>query len=104
MGTYYNGPGKVYLNSKGLQAQGENGQITLMIDEKTDEAATGMHGRIGETWADQTGKITITPFDNWGVMATLYPTFLGITTAGGTGALSIGSQAPTGANVPCKIW
>ena len=28
--TYYSGPGKIYYNSVGLQAEGENGQIVAI--------------------------------------------------------------------------
>ena len=102
--NYYTGPGKVYYNSVGLQANGAQGQITFAITEKTTEAGTSQFGRVGETLDDVTGEISLTPFDNWGLLATLFPTFLGVTTAGGTGALVIGTRPHTASNVSAKVW
>ena len=107
MATYfYSGPGKVTINGVGLQAQGENGQIVATINEPTTPVAMAMSGRIGETFDDQNAKIVTTPFDNWGLLPTLYPTFLGITTLGGTNAaaLAIGTRPHGATNVHAKIF
>jgi hypothetical protein len=101
---YYSGPGKVYLNSVSLQAQGENGQITAIINEPTTPVAAAMFGRIGETFDDQTAKISVTPFDNWGLLATLYPAFLGISVGSTAGALVIGTRPHGTTNLPTKIY
>jgi hypothetical protein len=101
---YYSGPGKVYLNSVALQAQGENGQITAVINEPTTPVAAAMFGRIGETFDDQTAKITVTPFDNWGLLATLFPAFLGISAGSTAGALAIGTRPHGATNLPAKIY
>ena len=102
--TYYSGPGKTYFNSVGLQAEGENGQIVATLEEKTNPVATSQFGRIGETLIDQTAKVAMTPFDNWGLLATLFPAFLGVTVGATTGALVIGTRPHTAGNVPLKIW
>jgi hypothetical protein len=102
--TYYSGPGKVYLNSVALQAQGENGQIVATINEPTTPVAAAMFGRIGETLDDQTAKITATPFDSWGLLATLYPAFLGVSVGPTAGALAVGTRPHGAANVPTKIY
>ena len=102
--TYYSGPGKVYFNSVGLQAAGENGQIVATLDEKTDPVATAQFGRIGETLADQTVKVSVTPFDNWGLLATLFPAFLGVTVASTAGVLVIGTRPHGASNLPLKIY
>jgi hypothetical protein len=102
--TYYSGPGKVYFNSVGLQAQGENGTITATINEPTTPVAAAMFGRIGETFDEQTAKISLTPFDNWGLLATLYPAFLGISVGTTAGALVIGTRPHGSINAPTKIF
>ena len=76
--TYYSGPGKVYLNSVALQAQGENGQITATIN--------------------------VTPFDNWGLLSTLYPAYLGVSVGATPGVLAIGTRPHGAANAPTKIF
>ncbi len=96
MSTLYAGPGKVFLNAKGLQANGENGEIQSTIEEETSEVAAGLTGRITEQLINQEGKIVITPFDNWGLLGTLYPAR--ITTP------AIGTRPHGAVNVPCKIW
>ena len=102
--TYYSGPGKVYFNSVGLQADGENGQIVATLAEKTDPVAASQFGKIGETLADQTVKVSVTPFDNWGLLATLFPAFLGVTVGSTAGVLVIGTRPHTASNVPLKIY
>jgi hypothetical protein len=102
--TYYSGPGKVYLNSVALQAQGENGQVTATINEPTTPVAAAMFGRIGETLDDQTVTISVTPFDNWGLLATLYPAFLGISVGATAGVLLVGTRPHGASNLPTKIW
>jgi hypothetical protein len=100
---YYAGPGKVYLQSPGngtptyigLQPTDVNGQITCSVEEKTDTHGAAMYGELFETLADVTGKISTTPFDNWGLLPYLFPSYLGVTTAGtngAAGALSIGTS------------
>ena len=83
--AYYTGPAKTFINSVGLQANGAQGQVKFAITEKTTEAGTSQFGRVGETLDDATGEIDLTPFDNWNLLPTLFPTFLGVTTGVGTG-------------------
>ncbi len=96
MNTYYSGPGKAYLGTTGFQPEGVNGQIRLAIEEKTDERASAQGGKLFETLADQIGKVSVTPFDNWNLLPTLFPPYLGVTTgvgAGfGPGVLAIGTD------------
>jgi hypothetical protein len=102
--NYYTGPGKVYINSVGLQASGENGQIKFSITEKMSDVATAQYGKIAATLDDVTGEIDITPFDNWGLLPTLFPAFLGVTHGVTAGALLIGTR-PHGASLAAsKIW
>lgn len=103
LGTLYAGPGKVYYNSLGLQGDGD-GAIVATLDEKTTQRSFGMAGRVRETLDDQVVTVNITPFDNWGLMTTLFPTFLGVTTGANTGLLVVGTDPHTGSNVPLKIW
>jgi hypothetical protein len=100
--TLYAGPGKVYINSIALFPEGENGSCNILVDEKTAPAASAMHGRVAETWEDVTAKITTTPFDNWGNMATLYPAFTGVSVGSTTGALVIGTNPMAMAAV--DVW
>ena len=106
--NYYTGPGKVYYNSLGLQATGQQGAVKFTINEKTTEAGTAQFGRVGETLDDQTGEIDLTPFDNWNLLPTLFPTYLGVTTAVGTGfgagVLLIGTRPHGATNLSTKIW
>lgn len=102
--SYYTGPGKVYFNSVGLQANGVAGAIAAVINEKTSEAANAMFGRVGETLDDVTGEITLTPFDNWGLLRTLFPAYLGVTCGVSAGALVIGTRPHGAANAATKIW
>lgn len=104
MATLYAGPGKVFLNNVGLQAEGENGPIRAVINEDTAEYAAAMFGRIGEQLRDQTAEITTRPFDNWSLMSTLYPRRIGVTTRSSTGALSVGDRPHGASDIPAKIW
>lgn len=102
--NYYTGPGKAYFNSVGLQANGAQGQIKADLLEKTTEAGTSQFGRIAETLDDAIAEVSLTPFDNWGLLATLFPSYLGVTVGATTGALLIGTRPHTGSNLPLKIW
>lgn len=106
--NYYTGPGKLFYNSKGFQADGENGPIKIDLDEKTTTRSTAMFGRQLETVDSQSAKISVTPFDNWLLLPTLFPAFLGVSTdaiaGGAAGALAIGTRPHTNSNVPAKVW
>ncbi len=113
MNVYYSGPGKAYLGTAGFQPDGVNGAVSFAIEEKTDVRASAQGGEAFETLADQTGKVTTVPFDNWNLLPTLLPRYLGVTTAAGAGngagALAIGTDPfnPTAANpvvnTPCGV-
>ena len=111
----YSGPGKVYFNSKSFHAQGENGQVKLSLEQKTSPVAQAELGRVSETYEDSQVKISVTPFDDYSLLATLFPKNLGITTSAGTGLLKVGTYAHdasfitsgatnTAALVPAAIW
>lgn len=52
-----------------------------------------------------TGKITLTPFDNWGLLGTLYPAYLGASVGARAGVLAIGTKLVSGAAlVQTKIY
>ena len=94
--TYYAGPGKAYLGTVGFQPDGVNGSITSHIEEKTTVRASAQGGELFETLDDQIGKLTTVPWDNWNLLPTLFPPYLGVTTAAGAGygngALLIGTD------------
>ena len=106
--TFYSGPGKVYLGTVGFQPEGVNGAISAHVEEKTTVRGSAMYGEVFETLDDVTGKITTTPFDNWNLLPTLFPTYLGVTTAVGTGfgagLLAIGTNPFTGTKVPVGVY
>jgi hypothetical protein len=108
--TFYTGPAKVYLgvNSVALQAQGAQGPVKAVINEKTVDAGAAMFGKIAEIVTDQTVEINVTPFDMWHILPTLFPTYLGVTTASGTGngagALAIGTRPHGASNSACKLY
>ncbi|MDE2096185.1 MAG: hypothetical protein KGL39_02995 [Patescibacteria group bacterium] len=109
----YAGPGKAYLGTSGFQPDGVNGPVTYAIEEKTTVRAASEAGEMFETLDDQTGKITTVPFDNWLLLPVLFPKYLGVTTAAGTGngagALAIGldpsnpTNAQPAVNTPCGV-
>ena len=49
-------------------------------------------------------EVDLTPFDTWGLLPTLFPTYLGVTTGGNTGALLIGTRPHTASNLALKLW
>lgn len=100
----YAGPGKVYFNSKSLFPEGENGPVTITIDEDAPEIASGMHGKLGYQLRDQKAEVVTRPFDHWDLLATLFPTYVGATTSGGTGLVAIGTRPHTSSNVALKVW
>ena len=108
--NFYSGPAKVYLagNTVALQASGANGQVKFTLTEKTSDAGTAMFGKIAETLDDLTGEIEVTPFDSWSLLPTLFPPYLGVTTASGTGfaagVLAIGTRPHGASNVTAKIY
>lgn len=96
--TLYAGPGKLYYNSKGIFPEGEGGMIKVEVEEGSDEVASGFHGRVTETAGDAVVKISLTPFDHWGLLATLYPARV-TTPAKGTRA-----HGASGSPVSAKVW
>lgn len=102
--TIYAGPGKVYWNSIALQPEGENGNIRLAVAEETSEIAAAMFGRVGELVTDQIAELSLTPFDNWGSLRTLYPATLGVTCGASAGALVIGTRPHGATNSTAKVW
>jgi hypothetical protein len=94
----YSGAAKVALafNSAPMMAEGENGAIKLAFDFKRTMRSTGSEGYLLSTLDDAQAKLTLTPFDSWTLLPTLFPPYLGVTTAVGTGyaagALKIGSR------------
>src|ERR1035437_1934055 len=108
--NFYTGPAKVFLggNSVSLQATGANGQVKFTITEKKSDAGTAMFGKIAETLDDLTGEIDVTPFDSWSLLPSLFPPYLGVTTASGTGfaagVLAIGTRPHGASNVASKVF
>lgn len=99
----YAGTGKTYLcpggGSIALQAEGENGPIAIEVEEETAEIATALFGRHGEQLVNQQAELTTKPFDDWGLISTLYPSFLGV------GSAVVINSRPHGASlVPARVW
>src|ERR1039458_7875249 len=90
--TLYSGPGKTYFNGKSFQAQGENGQVKIDVTEVRSPVANAMIGRVAETFEEPLAKITTTPFDDYSLLTTLLPLFLGVSTPTFTGKLAIGAR------------
>jgi hypothetical protein len=123
--VYYAGPGKVYFNAPygtgttttgtnliGFQPADVNGQISCSVDMTTATRGAAMYGEIFETLTDITGKISMTPFDNWSLLPYLFPWYIGVTTGaatyGGTGLLNVGTNpfdpGNTGVATPAGVW
>lgn len=98
---YYAGPAKTYINSIALQPEGENGATNVVIDEKTADVASALTGSIAQTFEEPFAKVSTTPFDNWGNLATLFP-IAPVSVGGVAGALQIGQNPFSGAEV--KVW
>ena len=93
--TIFSGPGKIYYNTHGLFPNGEQGQIAMRVESDTDEVGAALQGRVDETQANALVKITTDPFDNWGLLSTLFPA--GVTTP------AIGSRFCAG-SAATVIW
>jgi hypothetical protein len=105
--TIYAGPGKVYFNSVAVQANDTNGQIVAKTVQDADPASVSMFGRIGYLQGNVIETIDRTPFENWGIIPTLFPTYLGVSHGTTAGALKIGTQPhnPAGASdAPLLIY
>jgi hypothetical protein len=106
----YTGPGKTFLgqNNVALQANGATGPVKLSLNEKTDDAGASQFGKLTETEGDMSAEIDVTPFPSWSLLPSLFPPFLGVTTASGpgygAGALAIGTRPHGSVNVASKIW
>ena len=116
----YSGPCDVTFNGVGIQSEAENGSATVNLVDKTADIGVAQFGKIGEQEVAQEGEISTKPFDNWGSLTVLFPTYLGVTTGaskaspptGGTaGALRIGtrphnplSAGVPASDVPVKVW
>jgi hypothetical protein len=103
--TIYAGPAKVWINSVAMQSEGENGPVHIAYNEDTAEIAAAMYGRISEQERDAVVDVTVKPFDNWGLLATLFPPYTGVKVGATAAALLIGKRPhtePTGN--PTKVW
>ena len=107
MSTLYAGPGKVYMNSKALWPEGENGRIKAEVKQQTVDVASGFFGRVTALQGDAQAIISLTPFDNWSALPLLFPAYLGVSVGATPGALVIGTRPhnPSGAaDVPASVW
>jgi hypothetical protein len=105
--TLYAGPGKLYFNSISLFPEGDNGAIKAEVQQEILDVSSGFHGRMTGVQAGLVAKISLTPFDSWGALATLFPTYLGVTVGASTGALAIGAHPHNvsgGSDLPGVIW
>jgi hypothetical protein len=108
--SIYTGPGKAYMNAKAFQPQNENGELNVAIDERTTQVRNAMFGYQAESTEDVNAKVSLVPFDSWGLLPVLFPAFLGVTCGATTGALAIGTRAhdaaagSANANNAVKVW
>jgi hypothetical protein len=65
-----------------LWPQQENGLISYSINQSKLDFANAMMGRVGSQLGNTTGRVTVTPYDNWAALPALYPAFIGATTLG----------------------
>ena len=63
----------MFVNGVGLQPEGENGPVNIVVNEETSPIAAAMVGHVGYQEVDQTAEITTRPFDNWSLLDTLFP-------------------------------
>ncbi len=104
MSTLYAGPGKIYMSSKVLFPEGENGEIKAEIKQQAINVLSGFHGRVTALQGDAQAAISLTPFDNWSALALLFPSYLGVSVGAAAGALVVGTRPHGAGNVPCDIW
>jgi hypothetical protein len=105
--TIYAGPGKLYFNGVAIQANDTGGRILARTMQDADPVAVAMFGRVGYLQGNVVETIDLTPFDNWGILKTLFPAYLGVSVGTQTGALVIGTRPhnPAGAaDAAAKIW
>lgn len=108
----YAGPGKMTYNGAVFWPQQENGLISYAINQSKLDFANAMFGRVGSQLGNTTGRITVTPYDNWAALPALYPAFIGATTLGVGGAaagLAISTRPHNppygaGADTGSTIW
>ena len=108
MSTIYAGPGKIVRGSMSLHAEGAGGRIIAKRTDETVPAVSSLFGTVSKYIRDLTVEIDVTPFDDWSMLAYLYP-LITVATGGTTaGGLSVGGDAhdPTnsGTATPCSIW
>jgi hypothetical protein len=103
--TLYAGPAKVYRGTTAFFPESENGEVKFDIEQERVPVASGMHGLLRYQQKDVTGKITLKPFDNWGILPQIFPASVGASQGLTAGALVIGTKGMgLGTVVPCKIW
>ena len=94
--SIYSGPAKIFYNSVGIFPQGSAGEIKIAVHQETEDVGNAIAGRIDSTAADCQIKVDFTPFDNWGIFATLFPA--AVTTP------APGTRFGGATNALCKIW
>ena len=104
MSTLYAGPGKIWMNGTALWPEGENGEIRASIEQEVVAVASGMYGRVTGVQGGVVGKITLTPFDNWGALGLLFPPWLGVSVGASVGTLAIGARPHGATDAACCIW
>ena len=105
--TIYAGPGKVYFNSVAIQANETNGRIVAKTVQDADPVSVAMFGRVAYLQGNVIETIDLTPFENWGLLGTLFPAYLGVSHGATAGALVIGTRPhnPAGAaDAAAVIW
>ena len=114
--TFYTGWGKVYFNAKSIYPEGENGAVKVDMQTKFSPFGSANQGRAGATFDEPMATVSLNPFDDWSLMGTLFPKYLGVSTGGAiVGGLKIQSRAHeakfvtsegtnTTAMVPATVW
>ena len=86
--TLYAGPAKVYRGTTGFFPEGENGDVKMEVEQEKLAVASAMHGHLRYQQGDATLKITLKPFDNWGLLSALFPPALGASVGATAGVLA----------------
>ena len=104
--TLYAGPAKVYRSTTAFFPEGENGDVKMEVEQEKLAVASAMHGHLRYQQGDATLKITLKPFDNWGLLSALFPPALGASVGATAGVLAIGTKLMGNGvtNVPTSVW
>jgi hypothetical protein len=104
--TIYAGPGKLYTGGVAIWPETENGELKYEVDQEKLAVSSAMHGHLRHTQGDATGKISIKPLDNWGILGVVYLPCFGASVGAAAGLLAIGTRLHGDPAAPAasKLW